>query len=95
MKGQHTKSNERLHKVAQEGSDKQVRKVDKQIMTDLKLPMSEEEEGNDVDEGKVKKINQQTMTDPPANEEQGNDEADQNEVKFLYQFYSQYNAPYT
>ena len=68
MKGQQNKSNENLHEVAQERNDKQVGKVDKQTMTDLELPRSEE--GNDVDNKndskKVRKMDQETMTDLPT-----------------------------
>jgi len=112
MSGQQSKSNERLHEIAQERNDKQVGKVDKQTMTDLEPPTSEEEEGNNVvrkmdqqtmtdlpkceyggnEVDKVRKNDQQTMTDQPTNQER-NDKADLTEVKFIYQFYSQDNAP--
>ena len=71
----------------EEGNDV-VRKMDQQTMTDLPTC---EYGGNKVDE--VRKIDQQTMTDQPTNQEQGNDDADLTEVKFMNQFYSQYNVP--
>ena len=59
MKEPHSKSNEDLHEVAQERNDKQVGKVDKETMTDLEQPTSEE--GSDVDNE-----NEETMTDLPT-----------------------------
>jgi len=81
MSGQQSKSNGELHEVAQERNDKQLGKVDKQTMTDLKLPMKDNDLDNQNDSEKVRKMDQLTMTDSPTCEYGGNEVDEQNEVR--------------